>query len=95
LNDELGAKEAGEGEVTASGPKERSPDTGARQVNFPPDRTEETASGANVPIVSRPVIPKPTSQINVTLSAHRGLDRRSNVSENRQKSNADEADKLQ
>ena len=67
LNDELGAKEAGEGEVTASGTKDRSRDDEARQANCPPDLTEVTASGANVTAVSRPLIPKTTSATRVML----------------------------
>jgi hypothetical protein len=67
LNDWLGAKEAGEGEVIASCPKDRSPDDEARQANYPPAVPEATPSGANVPTVSRPVSPKPRTATHVML----------------------------
>ena len=67
LNDWLGAKEAGEDEVMANGTKDRSPDTEARHANCPPAVAEATVSGANVPAVSRLVIPKPRTATRVTL----------------------------
>ncbi len=67
LNDKLGAREAGEGETMASGPKNRSPDAEAHLVNCPPAVTEVTASGANVPTVSRSVLPKPKGATRVTI----------------------------
>jgi hypothetical protein len=67
LNDWLGAKEAGAVEAIANRPKNRSPDARARPANYPPAVTEVTASGANVPAVSRPEFPKPTSATLVTL----------------------------
>jgi hypothetical protein len=67
LNDWLGAKEAGAAEAIANRPKNRSLDARARPANYPPAVTEVTASGANVPTVSRLVIPKPTSATHVVL----------------------------
>ena len=67
LNEWLGAKEAGEGEAVTNRPKDRSPNARARLANCPPAATEVTASGANVPAVSRPVFPKPRTATHVTL----------------------------
>ena len=67
LNDELGAKEAGEGEAIANGTKDRSPDVCARQANSPPAVTEVTATGANAPTASRPALPKPKGATHVML----------------------------
>jgi hypothetical protein len=67
LNDWLGAKDAGESEAIANRPKNRSLDARARPANYPPAVTEVTASGANVPTVSRRVSPKLMTATHVTL----------------------------
>ena len=67
LNEQLGAKDAGEGEAMTNRPKGRSPDARARPTNCPPAVTEVTAFGVNVPTVSRSVLPKPTSATHVLL----------------------------
>ena len=89
LNDLLGGPDAGEDKAVASLPKTEARPPERAPENYQPDLSEATASGAAKPNESkRSYRSQPTQRMRI-VSAHCGLDRRSNVPRNRPKSNAD------